>query len=53
MSNLAIFGIGFIALWIWIIYAAWSAPLMRENEDGSYTTIRGERKLSDLFKKKK
>ena len=53
MSNLTFFAIGFIIFWIWIIYEAWRAPMMRENEDGSYTTIRGEKKLSDLFKKKK
>lgn len=53
MSGLAIFVIVFLALFIWIAYAAWSAPLMRENEDGSYTTIIPEKKFSDLFKKKK
>jgi hypothetical protein len=30
----------------------WSAPVMRENEDGSWTTIRDEKKLKDLFKSK-
>lgn len=38
---------------VYTLYAGWSAPLMRENEDGSWTTIRPERKFSDLFKKKK
>jgi hypothetical protein len=52
MSNLTFFAIGFIVFWIWIFYEAWRAPLMRENEDGSYTTIRGEKKFSDLFKKR-
>lgn len=37
---------------LWMIYSGWSAPLMKENEDGSFTTIRPERKLSELFKKK-
>ena len=37
---------------LWMIYAGWSAPLMKENEDGSFTTIRPEKKFSDLFKKK-
>jgi hypothetical protein len=41
-----------IVFWIWIFYEAWRAPLMRENEDGSYNTIRKERTLKDLFKKK-
>jgi hypothetical protein len=27
--------------------------MMRENEDGSWTTIKPTKKLSDLFKKKK
>jgi hypothetical protein len=27
--------------------------MMRENEDGTYTTIRPEKKFRDLFKKKK
>ena len=53
MSGLTAFVIVFVILWIWVIYAAWSAPLMRENEDGSYTTIKPEKKFSDLFKKKK
>lgn len=41
-----------IILFLWIGYAGWSAPLMRENEDGTWTTIRPEKKFSDLFKKK-
>ncbi len=42
-----------VILFLWIAYAGWSAPLMRENEDGSWTTIRPERKFSELFKKRK
>jgi endo-beta-N-acetylglucosaminidase D len=53
MNNIIIFGIIFVMYWAWIGYEVWRAPMMRENEDGSYTTIRGEKKLSDLFKKKK
>jgi len=41
-------GIVFI---LWTIYDAWAAPLMKENEDGSWTTLRPEKKFSDLFKK--
>ncbi len=41
-----------VILFLWIAYAGWSAPLMRENEDGSWATIRPEKKFSDLFKKK-
>lgn len=37
---------------LWMIYAGWSAPLMEEREDGSFRTIRPEKKLKDLFKKK-
>ena len=37
---------------LWIGYSGWAAPLMRENEDGSWTTLRPEKKFSDLFKKK-
>ena len=44
---LIVFGI----LFIWMIYAYWSAPLMKQNEDGSWTTLRPERKLSELFTK--
>ena len=32
-------------------YSGWASPLMRENEDGSWTTLRPEKKFSDLFKK--
>jgi hypothetical protein len=53
MSGITALVIASIVFWIWIFYEAWRAPLMRENEDGSYTTIRGERRLSYLFKKKK
>jgi hypothetical protein len=41
-------GIVFI---LWMGYSGWSAPLMKENEDGSWTTLRQEKKFSDLFKK--
>ena len=44
--------IAIVVFILWMIYAGWSAPLMRENADGSFTTIRPERKLSELFKKK-
>lgn len=49
MSVFVIAGIVFI---LWMIYAGWSAPLMRQNEDGSWTTLRPERKFSELFNKK-
>lgn len=53
MSIFQIVGLFFGCLWIWIIYELWRAPMMRENEDGTYTTIRPEKKFRDLFKKKK
>lgn len=37
----------------WMGYTAWSAPLMRENEDGSWTTIKPQRKFSELFQNRK
>ena len=52
-DNMIIFTVTFILYWVWVGYEVWRAPMMRENEDGSYTTIRPERKLSDLLKKKK
>jgi len=36
---------------LWMGYSGWSSPLMRENEDGSWTTLQPEKKFSDLFKK--
>jgi hypothetical protein len=36
---------------LWMGYSGWASPLMRENEDGSWTTLRPEKKFSDLFKK--
>lgn len=36
---------------LWMGYSGWSAPLMKENEDGSWTTLQPQKKFSDLFKK--
>ena len=52
MSGLTIFGIVFVLVWGWVIYCGWSAPVMEEQSDGTWKTIRPEKKLSDLFKKK-
>ena len=41
-----------VLLWIWIAYEMWKAPLLRENPDGSWTTIEKEKKIMDFFKKK-
>jgi hypothetical protein len=53
MSGLTILIAVSLLLLLWIAYEGWRAPLMRENEDGSFTTIKPTKKLSDLFKKKK
>jgi len=53
MDGLSIFSIFFTLLWAWIIYEGWRAPMMKENEDGSFTTIRPAKKFRDLFKKRK
>ena len=36
---------------LWMGYSGWASPLMKENEDGSWTTLQPEKKFSDLFKK--
>ena len=53
MSGLTSLILVSLLFWIWIFYEAWRAPMMRENEDGSWTTIQPTKKISDLFKKKK
>jgi hypothetical protein len=53
MSGLTILIMVSLLLWGWVLYEAWRAPMMRENEDGSFTTIKPEKKFRDLFKKKK
>jgi hypothetical protein len=52
MSGIATLILISIIFWIWIIYEVWRAPMLKENEDGTYTTIVPEKKLKDLFKKK-
>lgn len=46
-------GIIFVIVWVWIAYELWRAPLMQETDNGKLITKRPERKLSDLFKRKK
>jgi hypothetical protein len=53
MSGISILILVSLLLWSWIAYEVWRAPMMRENEDGTYTTIRPEKKFRDLFKKRK
>ena len=37
---------------VWIAFEMWKSPLLRENPDGSYTTIKESKKIMDFFKKK-
>lgn len=53
MSGLTIFWVVFALVWVWIIYEGWRAPMMKEQPNGTYKTIRPAKKLSDLFKKNK
>lgn len=44
--------IGLIGTVLWMAYEIWKAPLLKENSDGSYSTIRKSKKIMDFFKKK-
>jgi hypothetical protein len=46
-------GIGIIGTGLWLGFEIWRAPLMEEQPDGSWKTIKPAKKLSDLFKRKK
>lgn len=37
---------------LWMAYEIWRSPVVKENQDGSYTTIKPTKKLSDIFKRK-
>ena len=37
---------------LWVSFQIWKAPLLKENPDGSWTTIEKEKEIMDLFKKK-
>jgi len=51
MIYLGIFAIG-VALWM--AYELWRAPLLRQDkDDGPFITVRPQRKLKNLFKRKK
>jgi len=50
MDALDILAIVVVAIIIWMCFEVWRAPMMRENEDGSWTTVRPQRRL---FKKQK
>jgi hypothetical protein len=44
--------IGIIGTFLWMLFEMWKSPLLRENPDGSYTTIKESKKIMDFFKKK-
>jgi hypothetical protein len=37
---------------LWMCFEIWKAPLLEQKPDGSWVTIKKEKKFSDLFKKK-
>jgi len=45
-------GIGMMSIGLWIAFEIWKEPLLRENPDGSWTTIEKSKKIMDLFNKK-
>jgi hypothetical protein len=47
-----IIGVCIILFAVWLTFEMWRAPLMKENEDGSWTELKPARKLKDLFKRK-
>ena len=47
-----VIGILMILGTLWMCFEIWKAPLLKENPDGSYTTIEESKKIMDLFKKK-
>ena len=44
--------IGVVGTILWMAFEMWKAPLLRENPDGSWTTIKDSKKIMDFFKKK-
>jgi hypothetical protein len=37
---------------LWMCYEIWKAPLLEQKPDGTWVTLKKEKKFSDLFKKK-
>ena len=52
MMTFYIIGAMYGCVLLWLIYEFWRAPLMEEQPDGSWKTIKPTKKLKDLFKKK-
>lgn len=49
---LYLIGICILLSVLWMAFEMWKAPLLEQKTDGSWTTIRKEKKIIDLFKKK-
>jgi hypothetical protein len=47
-----IIGLIIVVFFGWLCFEFWRAPLLKENEDGSWTTIKQAKKLKDIFKRK-
>ena len=47
-----VIGCCMIVFALWFSFQIWKAPLLKENPDGSWTTIEKEKEIMDLFKKK-
>jgi hypothetical protein len=45
-------GIGILGTFIWLCFEIWRAPLMEEQKDGSWKTIKPAKTLKSLFKRK-
>jgi hypothetical protein len=48
-----VIGICIVLFTICFSFQIWKAPLLRENPDGSWTTIQESKKIMDFFKKKR
>ena len=48
-----VIGILMILGTLWMCFENTKAPLLRENPDGSWTTIEKEKEIMDFFKKKR
>lgn len=44
--------IGIVGTIIWVWFEAWRAPLLEEQKDGSWKTIKPTKQLKSLFKNK-
>ena len=42
--------IAIILFFLWFVYEMWSAPVVKENEDGGYKIVKPAKTWRDLFK---